>query len=575
MPVLEWVKVKVSYLAEFLEHPQVLILLSFTTWDMVRLYITVNKWNIDYLLKAGWLVSLILKKSQQLLTILTRLHDKRFLTNLELIFFYGYIYYIIFNLLLVTSTLFILRLYILSDINQKNLLNLITNVFLSKISFFLLVSLISLNYVLDLYHETLFLNFNSIILQANINYLKFIPQVAINLNLIDVYAYPFIYVFILVTILSILFCLTYNSDELFSFMFYCQVILLAGYTLFFTDSLILFFFSYEMLLVPSFFILYKFAKTRRCVEASYLMFFWTQFGALFLIFGFLYLFFVCKDSSFSSISNHYFSTFEVNFLFVCLIIGFGVKLPIWPFYGWLPKAHVEASTNFSIFLSGVLVKFAFFGLLKCLFSIQLEPTFIYIYPFLVIGITDAVFKLFYQIDLKKLVAYSTVVEMHWLTICIVSGQSNLMLSSFCMMISHALLSTNSFLLVDAIARRFKTRLITEISGINFMCPKLFLAILLNTLIFLGFPGSIFFVSEFLFFTFFFDLFPLMSFFLLIFLYLLAPTFFFRSWMNVMFGFSNSLKSKIPNDLTSREALLFFGIPTLMYWLGLSWQFLVI
>jgi NADH:ubiquinone oxidoreductase subunit 4 (subunit M) len=218
-------------------------------------------------------VSLILKKFQQSLTTLTRLHDKRFLTNLELIFFYGYIYYIIFNLLLVTSTLFILRLYILSDINQKNLLNLITNVFLSKISFFLLVSLISLNYVLDLYHETLFLNFNSIILQVNVNYLKFIPQVSINLNLIDVYAYPFIYVFILVTVLSILFCLTYNSDELFSFMFYCQVILLAGYTLFFTDSLILFFFSYEMLLVPSFFILYKFAKTRRCVEASYLMFF--------------------------------------------------------------------------------------------------------------------------------------------------------------------------------------------------------------------------------------------------------------------------------------------------------------
>jgi NADH:ubiquinone oxidoreductase subunit 4 (subunit M) len=104
-----------------------------------------------------------------------------------------------------------------------------------------------------------------------------------------------------------------------------------------------------------------------------------------------------------------------------------------------------------------------------------------------VGISDAVFKLFYQIDLKKLVAYSTVVEMHWLTICVISGQSNLMLSSFCMLISHALLSTNSFLLVDAVARRFKTRLITEISGLNFLCPKLFLAVLLNTLIFLGFP----------------------------------------------------------------------------------------
>ena len=213
--------------------------------------------------------------------------------------------------------------------------------------------------------------------------------------------------------------------------------------------------------------------------------------------------------------------------------------------------------------------------LKILLIIQLEPTFLYVYPFLVIGIVDAVFKLFYQIDLKKLVAYSTVVEMHWLTICVVSGQSNLMLASFCMLISHALLSTNSFLLVDAVARRFKSRLITEISGINFMCPKLFLAILLNTLIFLGFPGSIFFVSEFLFFSFMFDLFPLLTLFLLIFLYLLGPTFFLRSWMNLMFGFSNALSHKIPQDLNSREFLLFYGIPFLMYWLGISWQALLV
>jgi NADH:ubiquinone oxidoreductase subunit 4 (subunit M) len=103
-----------------------------------------------------------------------------------------------------------------------------------------------------------------------------------------------------------------------------------------------------------------------------------------------------------------------------------------------------------------------------------------------------------------------------------------MLASFCMLISHALLSTNSFLLVDAINRRFKTRLITEISGVNFLCPKLFLISLLNLLVFLGFPGSIFFIAEFLFFSFFFDLFPILCLFLVVLLYLLGPTFFFRS-----------------------------------------------
>jgi len=490
---------------------------------------------------------------------------------------YGYIYYIIFNVVVITSIIFFLRLFLWNINNQIQSSLLVTQVFIPSILFFFFITFTSLHYLLDYYQEILNLNSNTLNISCLSNWfsVKILDLNTLSLNLIEVYFFPFIYVFLLITVLSIIFCLTYNTDELASFMFYCINILFAGYVLFFTDSLILFFFAYEMLLVPSFFILYKFAKTRRCVEAAYLMFFWTQFGALFLILALLYLFFLTNSSQFSLITYFFFNPFEVNFLFVCVLFGFGVKLPIWPFYGWLPKAHVEASTNFSIFLSGVLVKFAFFGLLKMLITIHLEPTFIYVYPFLIIGIIDAVFKLFYQIDLKKLVAYSTVVEMHWLTICVVSGQSNLMLASFCMMIAHALLSTNSFLLVDAIARRFKTRLLTEVSGINFMCPKLFLMTLLNSLIFLGFPGSIFFVSEFLFFSFFFDLFPLLTVFILVFLYLLGPTFFFRSWMNVMFGFSNSLTKKIPTDLSIREFTVFSSISLLMYWLGISWQSLVI
>ena len=492
---------------------------------------------------------------------------------------YGYIYYFLFNSLTFLLILFLLRMFSLSALYRTTTSILVSKLFITNTLFIFLVIFLLLNYTLDFYQYTILLSSNSfdmdIALLSLFTNNDFFTTTALSLNLIEVYYYPFIYVFMLITILSILFCLSYNKDELMSFMFYCQLILASGYTIFFTDSIILFFLAYEMLLVPSFFILYKFAKTRRCVEAAYLMFFWTQFGALFLLFGLLYLFMVCNSSKFSVISYYYLSSFEVNFLFLCWLAGFGVKLPIWPFYGWLPKAHVEASTNFSIFLSGVLVKFAFFGLLKCLLTLQLEPTCLYVYPFLLIGVSDAVFKLFYQIDLKKLVAYSTVVEMHWLTICVVSGQSNLMLSSFCMLISHALLSTNSFLLVDAVARRFKTRLITEISGLNFLCPKLFLAVLLNTLIFLGFPGSIFFVAEFLFFSFFFDLFPIIALYLLVLLYLIGPTFFFRSWMNIMFSYSTSLMHRLPIDLTTRESLLFFGVPLLMYWLGISWQAFVI
>lgn len=485
---------------------------------------------------------------------------------------YGFLYYTLFLFSIYFLILYFLKFYYFNSVFKINITsfiikNLITFfIFVITVSFIFLYKLFATNLIFFTSKTTL--NF---ILFETISFNKINQNTFTGIDLLQVYYFPFIYIFLFVTLLSVFFCLSYNSNEFSIFIFYCSIILVAGYILFFTDSLLIFFFAYEMLLVPSFFILYKFAKTRRCIEAAYLMFFWTQFGALFLIFSFLYLIFLTQTTSFTTLNNYQFSIFEINFLFICWLIGFGVKLPIWPFYGWLPKAHVEASTNFSIFLSGVLVKFAFFGLLKCLISVQLEPTFIYVYPFLLIGITDSVFKLFYQIDLKKLVAYSTVVEMHWLTMCVISGQSCLMLASFCMLISHALLSTNSFLLVDAINRRFKTRLITEVSGINFLCPKLFLLSLTNCLIFLGFPGSIFFIAEFLFFSFFFDLFPSLCLCLIILVYLLGPTFFFRSWVNVLFGLSSTVNKNIPLDLNSKEFITYLSIIIIMFWLGLTWQ----
>ena len=487
---------------------------------------------------------------------------------------YGYIYYFLFFLLLLITLIAALRVSFLSNHSKNSLVGYFSTLVISTYVTFALVSISVLYYLLDNF-ATLAIKFTSI--PGENNFLGYtassflLDQESLGLHLTAIYCFPFIYIFVLITVLSILFCLSYNVNELNTFFTYCTLILAAGYVMFFTSSIMTFFLAYEMLLIPSFFILYNFAKTRKCVEAAYLMFFWTQFGALFLIFGFLYILSIAPSHTFESLSQTYYSTYELNFLFFCLLCGFGVKLPIWPFYGWLPKAHVEASTNFSIFLSGVLVKFAFFGFLKCLISIQLEPTFYFVYPFLTIGIVDATFKLFYQIDLKKLVAYSTVVEMHWLTICIVSGQSSLMLASFCMLISHALLSTNSFLLVDAVGRRFKTRLITEVNGVNFICPKLFIVSLVNLLIFLGFPGSIMFVAEILFFSFCFDLYPALCLLFVVLLYFFAPTVFFRSWMNALFGSSSHLLRVLPLDLTSKELVTYGSLIVLMFWLGIAWQ----
>ena len=188
---------------------------------------------------------------------------------------YGYIYYILFNTLLISSVVFMLRLYFLNSVNQLSILNTSSRLFLSALLFMFFITFTSLHYLLDYYQDVILLTSNDTGLSVLSTYYnsKILDINAVSMNLIQVYYYPFIYVFLIVTVLSVVFCLTYNTDELFSFMFYCLVILAAGYVIFFTDSIVLFFLAYEMLLIPSFFILYKFAKTRRCVEAAYLMFF--------------------------------------------------------------------------------------------------------------------------------------------------------------------------------------------------------------------------------------------------------------------------------------------------------------
>ena len=233
---------------------------------------------------------------------------------------YGYIYYVTFLFLLIISVIACFRLFYLSLFCKYDIVSFLLKSVLGLFLFVVTISLTSLYYILDF-----FSSFTLVYLTTELDVFIFdyyvynylLSSNALNLNLISVYYFPFIYIFILITVLSIMFCLAYNTSELTLFIFYCTLILMAGYLLFFTDSLILFFLAYELLLVPSFFILYNFAKTRRCVEAAYLMFFWTQFGALFLIFSFLYLFFICGTSHFSTMSNFYFSSFELNFLFVC------------------------------------------------------------------------------------------------------------------------------------------------------------------------------------------------------------------------------------------------------------------
>jgi len=189
---------------------------------------------------------------------------------------YGFIYYSIFIFLTFVSTLLIFRIFYLNLFYKTDLVIILMRYVLSFFTFFSLVALLVLYYILDFFSS---FNIGYSSNQFNVFFFDYycydflISSNSMNLNLVSVYYFPFIYIFVIITTLSILFCLAYNINEIMVFIFYCTTILMAGYLLFFTDSIILFFLAYELLLVPSFFILYNFAKTRRCVEAAYLMFF--------------------------------------------------------------------------------------------------------------------------------------------------------------------------------------------------------------------------------------------------------------------------------------------------------------
>lgn len=304
------------------------------------------------------------------------------------------------------------------------------------------------------------------------------------------------------------------------------------------------------------------------------MFFWTQMGAMILIFAFQYIYILTNSTSFYVVESFVWSASDSRFLFWSFLLGFGVKFPIWPFYEWLPKAHVEASTNFSIFLSGVLVKFAFFAFFKSITLLGLDIGSIYVYPLILIGLIDSSLKIYYQVDLKKLVAYSTVIEMHWLLFAIISGPTFFWIAGFMIMISHALLSTSFFLLVDSITRRFKTRLIGEVMGLFYITPNLYMSSFAFIVIFLGFPGTLLFFSEILFFISLLDI--SFCFFLIIFFiaYLFAPSVFFKNWFLVLFGFgSHSLSLKPTLDLNSTELGLLVALFIMLFWLGLSAHFM--
>lgn len=241
-------------------------------------------------------------------------------------------------------------------------------------------------------------------------------------------------------------------------LMYLLLLLVASLVFIFAPSLLWMFLAFECLLLTSLGLLKLTSKSERIGEAVSEMFMWTLFGSFFLLLGFFSLyaeFGTNMDALRSSVALGASATPGLIGLF--FIVGFGVKVPIWPFTSWLLKAHVEASVEFSILLSGFIVKLGILGLWRVLDTFGVDWLYLIVFASSCLAILDATLRLFVQTDLKRIVALTTVIEMNWLNLCYFAGDESLVFLAHFLLIAHCFTTASEFLLVDLISKRYGTR----------------------------------------------------------------------------------------------------------------------
>lgn len=358
------------------------------------------------------------------------------------------------------------------------------------------------------------------------------------------------------------------------FMFICNFLILVIYLFTIVNDLLLLFLFYESMLIPSFLFVYYISPYKRGIQASLYFLIWTQLGSLLVLCAISYIIYVLGNSSFSSLREFKFTSDEVWYLYLLLFLGFGFKVPIWPFQYWLTKTHVEAPAGFSIFLSGFLVKTAIYGFYKITNEFGSEIDTYFFSVFVVMGIIDASMKMWGQIDLKKLVAYGTVQEMNIIYIAFLWGDTGAFIGGVLFCITHAFLSSLMFFLVDCIQRRYNTRVVSEISGILHTTPNLGISILIMQILYSGLPGTLKFLSEFYIFSGLISTAPLSAILIMYFANFFGLIGFSKCWFNVVFGLTLKNQDKAVIDLTLKELLIILICVLSMFFFGLGFNMMI-
>jgi NADH-quinone oxidoreductase subunit M len=263
---------------------------------------------------------------------------------------------------------------------------------------------------------------------------------------------------------------------------------------------VLFYVFFEAVLVPMFLIIGIWGGPRR-VYASYKFFLYTLLGSVLMLIALVAIYLHTDTTDMTVLLAEADFPLEMQkWLWLAFLASFAVKLPMWPVHTWLPDAHVEAPTAGSIILAGVLLKMGGYGFLR--FSLPMLPDASLIFAPLMwylslIAIVYTSLVALVQDDMKKLIAYSSVAHMGFVTLGLFAFNLQGLQGAMFQMISHGIVSGALFLCVGVLYDRMHTRAISAYGGVVNVMPKFAVFFMLMTLASVGLPGTSGFVGEFL------------------------------------------------------------------------------
>ena len=265
------------------------------------------------------------------------------------------------------------------------------------------------------------------------------------------------------------------------------------------QDLFLFYIFFEAGLIPMYLIIGIWGGADR-IYASYKFFLYTLLGSVLMLIAMLWMAREANTTYIPDLLNYDFPVHAQTWLWFAFFASFAVKMPMWPVHTWLPDAHVQAPTAGSVILAGVLLKLGGYGFLR--FSLPMFPEASSLLVWVILGLSMVAvvytsLVALVQEDMKKLIAYSSVAHMAYVTMGIFAANEQGIQGAIFQMLSHGIVSGALFLCVGVIYDRMHTREIAAFGGLVNNMPKYAVAFLIFTMANVGLPGTSGFIGEFL------------------------------------------------------------------------------